>query len=294
MFTRRVDSNDAQDIARFYYKCPYSFFRGSLANLELLCSSEPFWIVKQQGNISGFIFSSNYDQKYAWISGLGISTRNDENGDGKSLISSFERYFHNLTETIVVRETPRTREWTGGIFLDRGYQPLCSIHAYEKKLSPNDPVSRRKDSKQIREAENDEIRVVQGIDAKCFPGVFRYSSPAFARMFENAAIRLIATELTNSYPVGFLLAYTYQNKIGNIARIAVLPDYRNKGLGLKLMRGCIRRMIRTGVRSVILNTQKENFAARRLYEALEFIQTETETVLAKRLTGKPINIEECA
>ncbi|MHA2494577.1 MAG: GNAT family N-acetyltransferase [Candidatus Hodarchaeales archaeon] len=282
---RRANSNDAVGIARFYYRCPYSFFRGSLTDVEILCSTLPFWVAEQRGTISGFIFSSNYDESYAWISGLGIPERNDKNNVGKNLVTALEKHFRDLTGTVVVRETPQTKKWVRRLFLDKNYKEICPILAYEMQLSNIPPIDFNEDAKHVRTARKDEIGLIKAIDAQCFPGLFRYSHPAFTKMFENASIRLIALDPATRNPIGFLLAYIYQNGYGNVTRIAILPSYRRKGLGKQLMESCINKMSKRDVRTITLNTQEHNVSARTLYKKLGFTPTGNETVFAKTLTS---------
>ncbi|MFW9915889.1 MAG: GNAT family N-acetyltransferase [Candidatus Thorarchaeota archaeon] len=286
MLIRRANSNDAVGIARFYYRCPYSFFRGSLTDLEIICSTFPFWVAEQQGSISGFIFSSNYDESYAWISGLGIPERNDKNNIGKNLVTALEKHFSDLTETIVVRETPQTKKWVRSLFLDKNYKEICPILAYEKQISNIPSLDFDEDSKHVRTARKDEIGIIKSIDAQCFPGLFRYSHNAFTRMFENASIRLIALGPATRKPIGYLLAYIYPNGYGNVTRIAILPSYRRQGLGKQLMESSISRMSKLEVHTITLNTQEHNVAARTLYKKLGFSPTGNETVFAKTLTAK--------
>lgn len=293
MLARRANSNDAASIARFYYRSPYSFFRGTLVELEMLCSRWPFWITETEGKVVGFVFSSNYDQSYAWISGLGISALNDETGVGNSLLDALENHFCNSTNAIIVRETPHTKKWTGMMFSERKYKPLCTILAYEKQLSQDESLSNMNSSRQIRYAGEHDIGVVRSIDAQCFTGIFRYSTDAFARLFDNASLRIIATDVANGNPVGFLIAHVYQKKFANIARIAILPNYRQQRLGLALMASCTKEMVNRNCLSLTLNTQKDNYAARNLYEKLGFNLMGSETVTIKQLTEKRIGVEEC-
>lgn len=285
VFIRRANSNDAVGIVRFYYRCPYSFFRGSLTDVEILCSTFPFWVAEQRGSISGFIFSSNYDESYTWISGLAIPERNDENNVGKNLMTALENHFRDLTDTIVVRETSQTKKWVRRLFLDKNYEEICPILAYEKEISNISSAAISEDSKHIRTARKDEAGIIKSIDAQCFPGLFRYSRNAFTRMFESASIRLMAFEPASRKPIGFLLAYVYQNGYGNITRIAILPSYRRQGLGKQLMESCINRMAKRDAHTITLNTQKHNLSARTLYKKLGFTPTENETVFAKSMTS---------
>ena len=56
----------------------------------------------------------------------------------------------------------------------------------------------------------------------------------------------------------------------HIRRIAVLPDYRSKGLGSRLMAAMIDQAQNAGFERVTLNVQQDNPAAIRLYEKFGF------------------------
>ena len=295
MLIRTANPNDAPKIARFYPRCPYSFFRASHSDLEILCSSVPFWVAEKEGQIVGFVFSSNYNQDYTWISGLAIPTRYDKSNVGRSLVGNLERHFHRSTQTIAVWETPRTKKWTGNLFLKPEYQPLCEIVAFEIQLPASGDNKRIVDSEQIRIATEKDEKLIRAIDAATFPPLFRYSPTAFNIMFKTALIRLLAINGGTGNPIGFLIANIFPSGLGNVARIAVLPDFRCKGVGAKLLMNCNVKMANRGVRLVTLNTQKDNEPSRALYHKLGFYQTNTETILGKQLnkTGEKSIMNGC-
>lgn len=58
---------------------------------------------------------------------------------------------------------------------------------------------------------------------------------------------------------------------GRLYALAVHPDYRGRGFGLRLAKAVLEDLRRRGARTVSLEVRADNRAARRLYEGLGFI-----------------------
>lgn len=75
---------------------------------------------------------------------------------------------------------------------------------------------------------------------------------------------------TSGGPGGFVSARLAGNASGRIELVAVAPELRGRGVGLRLLGACLDELARRGARRVSVVTQGSNAAALRLYERAEF------------------------
>ncbi len=68
----------------------------------------------------------------------------------------------------------------------------------------------------------------------------------------------------------FVLAQKHGQDRGRIVTLDVLPGYRGKGTGRRLMLSCEERLRKSGVRVVRLETAVSNEAAQGLYRSLGY------------------------
>lgn len=78
-----------------------------------------------------------------------------------------------------------------------------------------------------------------------------------------------------------------------IANVAVHPDYRRRGIARALTEAAVELAVKKGARQIMLQVNRENESAQRIYETLGFKTTATHT-LWERTSGtipQPINVE---
>ena len=73
-------------------------------------------------------------------------------------------------------------------------------------------------------------------------------------------------------------------KIGRIESVAVLPEFRERGFGAKLVDFALKRLASLGARGVTLAVKHSNQNALRLYRSLEFKPAYTVTIWEKLLS----------
>ncbi|HVZ57113.1 MAG TPA: GNAT family N-acetyltransferase [Chitinophagaceae bacterium] len=94
---------------------------------------------------------------------------------------------------------------------------------------------------------------------------------------EDSLIYLGFSEQDPEYPVGFAQVYHAFSTV-QLGPILILNDlyveeaFRGRGLGTKLIGAVIRYMEDTGCRKILLQTNRDNYVAQRLYERMGFIQ----------------------
>lgn len=78
-------------------------------------------------------------------------------------------------------------------------------------------------------------------------------------------------------PIGFVYATIFRDYAFEVSKpvavvndLYVLPDYRRRGVGTKLMTECMKRLKAEGMRGIRLTVLSENTAALGLYRKLDF------------------------
>ncbi|MFC0014006.1 MULTISPECIES: GNAT family N-acetyltransferase [Allobacillus] len=113
----------------------------------------------------------------------------------------------------------------------------------------------------------------EGIIPKKVRNVFlekAYSKPMLKKKLENSII-FVATDEEN------VIGYAHftpvdENGDSLLAAIYLLPTVQNKGVGSKLLEKGIKQL--DGIRTITLEVEEENEAAKRFYKRKEFIEVE--------------------
>lgn len=87
--------------------------------------------------------------------------------------------------------------------------------------------------------------------------------------------QLIYLYYADNKPVGFVRSFITGGVTGSVVNIAVLPEYRGKGIGGKLLNHLILKLKELGVQRLTLQTDPDNKAAQRMYEKVGFIRMKT-------------------
>ncbi len=103
--------------------------------------------------------------------------------------------------------------------------------------------------------------------------VFNEHDPFFYMQFyETCSDGFIVAEI-NGFVVGFIVGFTASETTGRIFSLAVLPEYRNRGIGSALLKEIIDVFRENKVAEIILEVRAGNVKAKRFYERHGFYQT---------------------
>jgi ribosomal protein S18 acetylase RimI-like enzyme len=119
----------------------------------------------------------------------------------------------------------------------------------------------------IRPMNFDDLERVQQVDAAAFTAVWQNSLPSLELAYRQAAIatvaeyqdRLVGYQISTPTPLG-----------GHLARLAVLPDCQNLGIGYAILYDLLLQFKRRGARKITVNTQKDNPSSIKLYQKIGF------------------------
>ncbi len=117
----------------------------------------------------------------------------------------------------------------------------------------------------IRIARSDDIDPLLAIEERCF-AADRLSRGAFRRYLAHPGKRILCT-VDGVLPVGYALVFFRKNSRScRLYSLAVLPEYRNRGLARELMDAVYDELRRRGLTRLLLEVRPDNFSAIRFYE----------------------------
>jgi len=121
---------------------------------------------------------------------------------------------------------------------------------------------------------------VSKVESNLLPQVFEIERLCFTSPFPESYLRSLAESGSDSFlvaieenrAVGYVSALVH-GKDAHIASIAVLKDYRRRGIGHALMSELVKSLKLRCIRTVALEVRKSNTSAIRFYEVLGFKRT---------------------
>lgn len=115
----------------------------------------------------------------------------------------------------------------------------------------------------IREFKNDDMENILIIEEKSFTEKQRYDIRIFERLFRKNPELFLVADICGKV-VGYVIA-SYIEDFGHIVSIAVHPDYRNRGIGSKLLEAIEKKLISRGIRIITLEVSINNKTAIKMY-----------------------------
>ncbi len=160
---------------------------------------------------------------------------------------------------------------------------FCSFDHIVHLIREADPIDYQppRDYK-IRAVRQHDLRIIETIDHAAFPALWQMGlndlqeSSHYAVSFTMAVMK--------KHAVGYQLSTSYSDGI-HLARLATWPTAQKRGIGRALVEHLIAQFPR---RSITVNTQSSNQAARRIYESLGFVNQKIPTPVWHLLLQSPM------
>lgn len=119
---------------------------------------------------------------------------------------------------------------------------------------------------EITQMTSEDVSEIAELDKKCF--AVPWSEKSFCDETENPlAVYYIAKE--NGKCVGYAGFWNVSGE-GDITNVAVLPEYRRKGIGSRLIETVIKKASELNLSLLTLEVRKSNIAAQGLYSKYGF------------------------
>lgn len=122
---------------------------------------------------------------------------------------------------------------------------------------------------QIRRADEADLTAVLTIEEKSFEDA--WTEDFFRHELFNPISRFFVLENERKI-IGYIIFWLVADE-SHIANIAVHPEFRSAGLGGKLLNFAFEMAQRNGAKTITLEVNEHNAAARRLYEKCQFSLT---------------------
>jgi ribosomal-protein-alanine N-acetyltransferase len=225
----------------------------------------PFLVLEQASRIEAALACPPDPAAIAWIRLFAASTQIPVTAAWDALWS--EAYTQLLDDHKILQ--------TAAIPLYGWFEALLKRNHFQKIHSivmlswdnPSLPETPSNTTVTVRSMTLDDLVDVEFIDSASFSLVWQNSRKYLGIAFHQAAVatvaeyegRLVGYQISTSTPIG-----------GHLARLAVLPNVQGKGIGYALLYNLLSQYARRGLRTITVNTQKDNLASLSLYHRAGF------------------------
>lgn len=233
----------------------------------------------RDGRAIGFVLLDLRALPVARLSAVAIADGEQIDGVWGELWPAAEEFLRERGSevTYYVGEAP----WLLDLLGRQGFGQVNTLINYEKTQDGSTLAGNH--SVRIRQARPEDVPLVEAIDTASFPVLWRYSRPMIETALRSGA-RLVIAEMDRR-PIGYEMS-TLDGSSGQIVRLAVLPEYRQRAVGSRLMAESLSAFARHRIRRISLNTQGDNLAAQRLYAKFGFRHTGEELPVLEKKLGR--------
>jgi ribosomal-protein-alanine N-acetyltransferase len=257
--SRPVMPADADAVHWLLERAWRTYLRFPAEDVRLHLQSGLGWVVDGENQVSGFMLAEIQPSCAALITAAAVS-------DDRQLVPHLDALLRHIEET--ARQIGATAlaqigyaPWLTGVLDEWGFATRDWVVTYEWQYQP---VSVRGNlSVTVRPAQRRDLPTLLALDASIFGPVWHKP----IGNFEDALAR--AFSFTVAEEDGRLIGYQWSDKLqehGHITRLAVRPDWENRGVGIRLLTEAMTAMVKAGAAWITLNTQESNLRSRRLYE----------------------------
>ncbi|NJO05479.1 MAG: GNAT family N-acetyltransferase [Chloroflexaceae bacterium] len=178
--------------------------------------------------------------------------------------------------------------WLIPVLQRYGYSPITQVVVYEKHglAMP----SRGNESITVRPVFHPDLTALLDLDSTCFEPQWTMPASSLRRAINDPALFVVAEDAGRM--VGYAYATShFSGRLIHLVRIAVNPQQRRKGIGVRLLAEVIMYARQQRADVVTLNTQAYNEHAQRLYRWFGFVPNgEQQPVLRYDVAPAPMRV----
>lgn len=263
---RPAHPDDSESIRHLLQAVRRVFVRFGLEDLSQLIAREACFVAEDGRGLVGFVCATVWHDDLAYVRGLALGDEHPTATVLAGLLAALERAFQSRGIHHVMHLG--LEPWSVAALQARQFMVADYIVNYERKVSPT-PLLPLYDSKWalLRTLAFVELGDLLALDHRIFRWPWRFSAAELAELFMLSS-RLVALEFQ-----GILVGYACTDVHGDqaqIIRLAVDPLYQGMGLGRHLLADALDFAAEMGAKTVVLNTQWQNQASRKLYQGFGF------------------------
>jgi len=120
----------------------------------------------------------------------------------------------------------------------------------------------------IEEAKERDLEAIMEIEKLSFPS-YPYSLDFFKTLLKDCGRYFLLSKIGNTI-LGYICGRIFRGELGEIVSIAVIPNFRRRGIGRKLMFELESRFKNDGIKVTRLEVSVKNVDAIKFYEALGY------------------------
>lgn len=263
---RPARPDDSESIRHLLQGVRRAFVRFGFEDLPDLIAQETCFVAQDGASVVGFVCATIWHDDLAYVRGLALDDEHPTAMVLSELLTALEMAFRGRGIHHVMHLG--LEPWSAAVLQARQFEVADYIVNYERKVSPT-PLLPFYDSKwaSLRMPAFVELGDLLALDHRIFSWPWRFSAAELTELFMLSS-RLVALEFQ-----GILVGYACTDVHGDqaqIIRLAVDPLYQGMGLGRHLLADALDFAAEMGAKTVVLNTQWQNQASRKLYQGFGF------------------------
>jgi ribosomal protein S18 acetylase RimI-like enzyme len=228
----------------------------------------PFFVAEQDNKLVAALACPPDPPGIVWIRLFAVSSGFSVDALWRELWEPVSEQLAEMEEELVIAAIP-LNNWFRPSLETSGFNQVdqvivlmweSSSLALEKIPSPY----------RIRGMQTEDLEAVELVDHAAFSGLWQFSSAGLKAGFADSASATVIED--KGTIIGYQIS-TSTSLGGHLARLAVLPQYHNKGVGFAILHDVLTEFKKRGARSVTVNTQINNLSSLALYEKACFHRT---------------------
>ena len=224
----------------------------------------PSRIIHEDGNVIGVLSMPSDSPHLHWIRFFSILK--DVNYQ-----SIWNQLFNSILETYPFTSTDLLsalcyQNWMETLLKTTGWEIAQKVIVllWQGSLPPKEIKQKNLN---IRRMKMNDLSTIIHIDELSFASCWNFSTTALTLAFEQSAYSTVA-ELEGKM-IGFQISNADLYR-AHLTRLAVLPEYRNQGIGVNLVSNMLRHFNVPWIRQITVNTQHDNQSSIHLYQKVGF------------------------
>lgn len=181
--------------------------------------------------------------------------------------------------------SPPLEKGKSRVFQEFGFSPSQTIEVWGKEIQGKEKSFMSKPSREVevQEVKLNDLRDLKKVEKSAFDKFWCLDERSLLDVLDNE-IGFVA--VLNNQVVGYSIG-SIRHGVGTLVRLAVRSDCQGRGVGSQLMVTLLEWFGKEGIRSIMVSTQEDNQAAKKLYSKFGFKPLPKKIVIWRhRLSGK--------